>query len=221
MKLEYVRHQRARMFQNDVMESFTEVHPVTPFLVYIPLVVGLTIDAFHRGIVEPFTATLSLLAGWVIWQWLEYIIHRFFFHWEGIGPISRRVHDVVHGYHHKYPDDFNRLVMPLSASIPLALLIAGICALIGHPDVTLPLYVGIVSGYLWYDFNHWSTHARKPLTAWGKAIRSHHMAHHFADPNKNFGISHRWIDRLFGTLKVSAREEEASSAPRGGERVAR
>jgi sterol desaturase/sphingolipid hydroxylase (fatty acid hydroxylase superfamily) len=27
------------------------------------------------------------------------------------------------------------------------------------------------------------------------------MAHHFATPDKNFGISHRWIDRLMGTLK--------------------
>jgi hypothetical protein len=27
------------------------------------------------------------------------------------------------------------------------------------------------------------------------------MAHHFADPAHNFGISHRWIDALVGTLK--------------------
>ena len=38
-------------------------------------------------------------------------------------------------------------------------------------------------------------------TAWGKAIRSHHMAHHFAVPDKNFGISHRWIDAVVGTLR--------------------
>jgi sterol desaturase/sphingolipid hydroxylase (fatty acid hydroxylase superfamily) len=57
-----------------------------------------------------------------------------------------------------------------------------------------------VVGYLWYDFLHWSTHHREPLTAWGRELRAHHMAHHFGDPDKNFGISHMWMDKLLGTL---------------------
>ena len=32
-------------------------------------------------------------------------------------------------------------------------------------------------------------------------MRAHHMAHHFADVDANYGISHRWIDSLLGTLK--------------------
>jgi len=55
-------------------------------------------------------------------------------------------------------------------------------------------------GYLWYDFLHWSTHHREPKTEWGKRLRAHHMAHHFADYGKNFGISHMWMDRVLGTL---------------------
>ena len=44
---------------------------------------------------------------------MEYGIHRAFFHWEGTGPFTRKLHEIVHGYHHKYPDDDTRLVMPL------------------------------------------------------------------------------------------------------------
>jgi sterol desaturase/sphingolipid hydroxylase (fatty acid hydroxylase superfamily) len=140
--------------------------------------------------------------GWVAWCFMEYAIHRYFFHWEGSGPITRRIHDIAHGYHHDYPDDGMRLVMPIGASIPLAIIIAGGLYLLDRPSATLPLYAGIVFGYLFYDYSHWSTHARNPRTAWGKAIRSHHMAHHFACPDKNFGISHRWVDRLMGSLRV-------------------
>jgi sterol desaturase/sphingolipid hydroxylase (fatty acid hydroxylase superfamily) len=79
--------------------------------------------------------------------------------------------------------------------------------LVGAPLVTIPLFAGFVSGYLWYDFVHYSTHARSPKTAWGKAIRSHHMAHHFACPDRNFGISHRWIDTLVGSARKRERGE--------------
>jgi hypothetical protein len=34
------------------------------------------------------------------------------------------------------------------------------------------------------------------------------MAHHFACPDKNFGISHRWIDKLVGLLRVREKREE-------------
>ena len=31
------------------------------------------------------------------WQILEYSIHKGFFHWEGSGPITRRIQEVFHG----------------------------------------------------------------------------------------------------------------------------
>jgi sterol desaturase/sphingolipid hydroxylase (fatty acid hydroxylase superfamily) len=94
-----------------------------------------------------------------------------------------------------------RLVMPLGASIPLAILIFALLSLLGRPDATIPYFFGIVVGYLFYDFMHWSVHYRTPRTEWGRALRSHHMSHHFADPTTNFGISHRWVDRVVRSLR--------------------
>jgi dihydroceramide fatty acyl 2-hydroxylase len=41
------------------------------------------------------------------------------------------------------------------------------------------------------------------------------MAHHFACPDKNFGISHRWVDRLLGSLRVRGQgaAHEPAAAP--------
>jgi sterol desaturase/sphingolipid hydroxylase (fatty acid hydroxylase superfamily) len=112
------------------------------------------------------------------------------------------MHEILHGYHHKYPDDDARLVLPIGASLPPTLAIAGLLWLLKAPQVTVPYFVGMLFAYLWYDFTHWSTHFRKPRTEWGKRMRAHHMAHHFNVPDKNYGISHMWLDRLLGTLRV-------------------
>ena len=199
--MDYQRGASARMFQSPFLEACSKIHPAAPFVFYIPIVLGLMLYTLGSGRTSGGQALIWFPLGWVTWDLMEYGIHRGFFHWEGSGPLTRKIHEIAHGYHHRYPDDAVRLVMPLGASIPLALVIGGLLAAIGKPSVTIPYYCGIVSGYLFYDFTHWSSHHRTPKTAWGRAIRSHHMAHHFATPDRNFGISHRWIDALAGTLK--------------------
>jgi sterol desaturase/sphingolipid hydroxylase (fatty acid hydroxylase superfamily) len=201
MEVDYQRGTSARMFQSPFFEACSKVHPVAPFAFYIPIIAGLMIYGLATGKSTPLDAVVWIPLGWITWDAMEYSLHRGFFHWEGSGPFTRKIHEIIHGYHHQYPDDSLRLVMPLGASIPLAIVIGTVLALIGKPAVTIPYFCGIVAGYLFYDFTHWSTHYRTPRTAWGRAIRAHHMAHHFADPTCNFGISHRWIDFLAGTLR--------------------
>jgi sterol desaturase/sphingolipid hydroxylase (fatty acid hydroxylase superfamily) len=204
----YVRNESGRLFENDFLEAASRVHPATPFIFYIPIVLALLTWGLYSRLTTWGVAAGAVAAGLVTWQVMEYSIHRYFFHWEGNGPFTRRLHEIVHGYHHKYPDDGDRLVMPLGASIPLALVIGGLLWAVQWPAAMLPYFCGIVCGYLWYDFLHYATHHFKPRTNWGKSIRSHHMSHHFADTETNFGISHKWLDRVMGTLKARQAREE-------------
>jgi sterol desaturase/sphingolipid hydroxylase (fatty acid hydroxylase superfamily) len=204
---DFVRNTRGRMFESDFFEFFSKVHPAAPFLLWVPIAIAIPTWAIWSG-----TTTLPVLAvmaplGFVTWQVTEYFAHKKLFHWLGVGPISRRFHDIVHGFHHTYPDDPDRLVMPLAVSISLATLVAGLLWLVQAPAFTVPWFTGFLSGYLFYDFMHWSTHFRKPRTEWERTMRAHHMAHHFAEPELNFGISNRWVDRLLGTLRVRTATE--------------
>ena len=189
---DYIRHQRGRMYQSDFFEFFSKVHPSMPFLFWIPVASGILGWAIYRGTTTWSEAAALAPVGFLTWQLLEYFIHKGVFHaWPGW---------TGHGFHHKYPDDDTRLVMPLPVSITLASLIAGGLWLLQRPDLTVPYWFGLVAGYLWYDFTHWSLHHREPKTAWGKRLRAHHLAHHFGYHDKNFGISHMWMDRVLNTV---------------------
>jgi dihydroceramide fatty acyl 2-hydroxylase len=198
----YTRHQRSRMFDSDFFEFFSKVHPATPFVLYVPAGLFLMAWALATHVTTlGWTAAMAPL-GWVSWQAMEYFLHKGFFHWEGNTPFTRRLHEIIHGYHHRYPDDDTRLVMPIGASLPVIALIVGALWFFHAPFATVPYFAGLLFGYLWYDFTHWSTHFRAPRTDWGKRMRSHHMAHHFAVHDKNFGISHMWLDRVLGTMRT-------------------
>jgi sterol desaturase/sphingolipid hydroxylase (fatty acid hydroxylase superfamily) len=181
------------------------VHPAAPFVLWIPIDLYVLGSALVTGASTWTQAVAFVPLGWLTWQMLEYVIHKKLFHWTGGSPLARQLTGTEgHVFHHRYPDDDTRLVMPIAVSIFLASTIWGGLSLLGRPDVTHPFWCGIVAGYLWYDFMHWSQHYRKPLTEWGRRLRAHHMSHHFADPDTNFGISHMWIDRVLGTMRNRA-----------------
>ena len=143
MNVDYQRGASARMFQSPFLEACSKVHPVAPFAFYIPIIGALMAFALASGKSGLLQAIVFVPLGWVTWDVMEYAIHRKFFHWEGSGPITRKIHEIIHGYHHKYPDDSMRLVMPLGASIPLALVIAGLLALVGRPGPRFRISAGL------------------------------------------------------------------------------
>jgi sterol desaturase/sphingolipid hydroxylase (fatty acid hydroxylase superfamily) len=110
------------------------------------------------------------------------------------------MHFTIHGVHHDHPNDKMRLVMPPGASIPLALLFAGIFWLIFGLPTGLPLFAGFLVGYLMYDYTHYYLHHAVPKTDFGKNLREQHMRHHFQDHRYGFGVSTPIWDAVFGTL---------------------
>jgi len=189
---QYTRNTRGRMFESNFLEFFSKVHPRTPFVFWIPVASAVLGSSLYQGLISPLETLAVFPLGFLTWQFAEYWIHKKIFHlWPRL---------TGHGFHHQYPDDDTRLVMPLTASIALASLIGGCLYFLHRADLTIPWWTGLVAGYLWYDFLHWSSHHREPLTAWGKRQRAHHLAHHFGDPDKNFGISHMWLDKALGSL---------------------
>ena len=109
------------------------------------------------------------------------------------------MHFLVHGVHHTWPRDKFRLVMPPAVSITLFFLFLGIFYLLLGGRSVWPFHSGFVTGYMAYDLTHYYVHHSKPKTRYGRALKKHHMLHHFKASESRFGVSSMFWDYIFGT----------------------
>src|SRR4051812_19686999 len=106
------------MFSSGLLDRFTRVHPIVPVLIFAPAIAVLfALGAVRVGL--PGAAGLAV-GGYAVWPLTEYWLHRVVFHFEPERGLGARLHWMIHGVHHDHPNDPLRLVMPPSASIPLA-----------------------------------------------------------------------------------------------------
>ncbi len=203
------RGETCRMFESDFLERFSRIHPATPFVVWIPIgafSLGSSVVRHELGL-PAIAATFA--AGILFWTIAEYFLHRYVFHWMKDTPRGRRVHFLLHGVHHDYPNDKDRLVMPLLTSVPLALLFLVLFVTVLGRVVTEPFFAGFVVGYLFYDGTHYFVHHFVPTSRWGKLLRRHHLTHHHADHHGGFGVSSPLWDIVFRTLPAKQRKPAA------------
>jgi 4-hydroxysphinganine ceramide fatty acyl 2-hydroxylase len=151
------QNETVRMFKSDFMEFFSRVHPAIPLVLYLP-VVGymLYVSLWQRRLSILAVAALFLL-GVLLWTLIEYLIHRYIFHYEPTSRVGKQLHFIVHGVHHDYPNDARRLVMPPSISVPLAFLFYGLFLVI-FGGLAPAVFAGLVLGYVCYDMLHYATH---------------------------------------------------------------
>jgi sterol desaturase/sphingolipid hydroxylase (fatty acid hydroxylase superfamily) len=185
------------MFDSDLLDRLSRVHPIVPPLIFLPAVVVL----FVLGAQQLNTGeTVGLVAaGWLFWTLMEYWIHRIVFHFEPESGPGARFHWIIHGVHHDHPNDPLRLVMPPSVSVPLAAAFYGLFVLVMGSAAGNVFAAGFLLGYLVYDMTHYYLHHFTPKSRLGKMMRELHMRHHFQDDTRGFGISAPFWDYVFRT----------------------
>lgn len=210
----------ARMFQSDLMERFTKVHPAVPHLIFVP-VIGYMLYLATPADFDPARVALLFLGGIAAWTLTEYVVHRFVFHVAEevqdevqrivgkLGPDQpvlpaltgwrQKHYFIAHGVHHHFPNDSRRLVMPPATSIPLAILFLGAFWLIFGATATPPLFAGFVLGYLVYDTTHYAVHHFRLRSRIPLYLKKHHFRHHYQDSSKDYGVSSPLWDFVWGT----------------------
>ncbi|WP_462265857.1 sterol desaturase family protein [Mucilaginibacter sp.] len=199
MKKNYVSNspESVRMFKNNWLEALSKVHYTVPLYFYVPLIIFMCYWGIGHAHLPLLTFFEMFFAGLLVWTFAEYILHRFVFHFVPKAKWALRIHFIFHGVHHDYPSDAKRLVMPLSASIPMA---AGLYFLF---NALLPVnhifafFPGFLLGYLIYDMTHYAIHHFNFKGGFWKKIKQHHMLHHYSDPSKGYGVSSPIWDKLF------------------------
>jgi dihydroceramide fatty acyl 2-hydroxylase len=197
-KLDRPRRGSPLMFTIPWVEKYlSRVRPWHVIAIWVPF----TVYLLYRS---SASFAVPAIAGWAAlgvlsWTLLEYLLHRWVFHFEP-NPASELQRDasfLIHGIHHDYPWDRDRLVMPPTVTAVIALVVWFGFRWMG--PVEPPWFAGMVAGYVWYDLTHYYLHHAAPTTAAGKWLRRYHLVHHFQTPDRRYGITTPLWDFVFGT----------------------
>ncbi len=198
-----------QLFSNPVLEKLTR----TNALVVITTLVLLSLAVFIYGVFAVHIIFLTKVVYGVIgllsFTLAEYLIHRFVFHSiEYSEKITWQFR--IHGIHHAFPSDKERLAMPLPLAIFLsAFLFFLLRFAIG--STAFFFFPGFLLGYACYLLVHYIIHTRRPPNNICRILWKHHYMHHFKDHHKAYGVTTPFWDIVFGTMpsKTSKRGDQA------------
>jgi dihydroceramide fatty acyl 2-hydroxylase len=187
----------APMFDHPVLERLSVAHPALPLLVYLPAGIAFVWYGARSGLALS-SVGFAYLGGVIAWTLTEYVTHRISFHHMPTTRWQVAYVYLVHGVHHAYPDDSRRWMIPVVASIPIAVVFSGLFALaLGR--FASPAFGGFLHGYLTYDLLHHAIHRGRMSTRLGRFLRQYHLTHHYASPDRHYGVTSPLWDLVFRT----------------------
>ncbi|GAA3584304.1 sterol desaturase family protein [Snuella lapsa] len=188
-----------RVFKNPFLERLTKTHIAVPLVLFTIISCCLV----YYGIIEKGFSTpvmvLLFITGAFVFTLIEYLFHRYIYH---IKPHTHTLESMsykMHGIHHDYPKDKQRLAMPPV----LALIVATFFFILYRAimgDYVFGFLAGFLMGYTLYLTVHYSVHIFKVPNNFLKTLWYHHAIHHYRQPNKAFGVSSPFWDHVFGTM---------------------
>lgn len=206
---------QARIFKSNFMErlSYTSWYIIPLF--WIPIATYFwsfylkSVYDLYNVVTAIKCATL-LQTGVMLWSLIEYSVHRFAFHIDEKLPdwsFVLKLHFLLHGVHHKVPNDPYRLVMPPALMSVLTYIGYNFfkkLILFWLPDDMFKAILGsVIFGYVMYDMMHYSEHHFKSSDkSYFGIMRRYHMKHHYMTKGhmQGFGITTKFWDYIFNTL---------------------
>jgi hypothetical protein len=159
MKFEKIHNKgQAQLFQNPVLEMLTKGHPLFIWGMYLPFIIGLPLYAANNLDFSGTKIALWFIGSMMFWTLFEYISHRWAFHLSPKTDRAKKIVYVMHGNHHHFPRDRQRLFMPPLPSLILASVLFGVQYLILGENVFI-FFPGFILGYLLYASMHYAIHA--------------------------------------------------------------
>lgn len=191
---------RKQLFNNPILERLTRTHisiPITIFIIYsASLLVYSIMSVQTLSILE---TVMFFFIGFFTFTLVEYLMHRYLFHIGTSTPRREKFQYTLHGVHHEYPKDKERLAMPPVMSITLSTALLFIFKLfIG--DVVFAFLPGFLVGYAGYLVMHYIQHIFKAPKGFFNSWWANHSVHHYKDQTKAYGVTSPLWDYVFGTM---------------------
>jgi sterol desaturase/sphingolipid hydroxylase (fatty acid hydroxylase superfamily) len=189
-----------QLFKNKFLESLTRTHVSIPISIFFIYATALMVYSIKTNTDLTILATVGLFfLGFFTFTLAEYLIHRFIFHIPGNTETKKKLQYTLHGVHHEYPKDKQRLAMPPVMSIVIGTLFLFVFRLF-LGDLVFAFLPGFLVGYASYLCVHYILHIFKPPNNRLKYLWAIHAVHHYKDQTKAYGVTSPLWDYVFGTM---------------------
>lgn len=188
-----------QLFQNKLLEKLTRTHIAVPLTIFSLYAIGLLWWSFDHRFLSIWETVLIFFLGTLSFTLIEYLMHRYLFHLPPTSERNKKIAYMLHGIHHDYPKDKDRLAMPPYLSIALATGFLFLFKLM-MGNAAFAFTAGFVLGYAGYLFVHYIVHAFQVPNNPFKILWVHHGIHHYKRPDAAFGVSSPLWDIIFRTM---------------------
>jgi sterol desaturase/sphingolipid hydroxylase (fatty acid hydroxylase superfamily) len=177
------------------------LYPVTAVYTLCSLtMLGFCLASEHRA-----RGLLFYVAGYIVWTWVEYEVHRYVLHGrfaDGPGVIQHFLHanfDHLHWEHHARPWDGNHVSGTLKDTGLFVAILLGLSLL--FPSWTASLLIaGVIQAYILEEWVHHSVHFGRFKNRYFRYIRRHHLYHHSPRGSEaGYGLTNGFWDVVYRT----------------------
>lgn len=133
--------------------------------------------------------------GVVKWTLIEYYTHRSLH--KDLKKVINLDHHLIH---HIFPKMKNKLALNIPQVVISLLIFYFLYSFILGRNQTISLLLGVLMGLTLYDIAHYYFHFGPEINIpFLIDLKRNHLMHHFRDPNKGFGVSNTFWDKVFRT----------------------
>ena len=187
------------LFKNQVLEKLTRTHIAVPLITFFSYAAALLYWSIANTSLSTYVIVGLFFTGVVAFTWVEYMVHRHVFHMFTKSDKHAKIQYAIHGVHHEFPKDKDRLAMPPILSLTISTVLLFLLRLI-LGDLAFSFLPGFLTGYAAYLSIHYMVHRFHPPKNFLKVLWINHSFHHYKNDEKVFGVSSPLWDYIYGTM---------------------
>lgn len=189
-----------KLFQSPILEKLSRTHIAVPLIIFSTYSAGLLYWSVTHTTLSLAMSIAFFLLGSLTFTWVEYNMHRYVFHMSAYTKTREKIQYTIHGVHHEFPKDKDRLAMPPLLSITLSTILLLIFRVV-MGDYVFAFLPGFLVGYSLYLSIHYMVHAFQPPNNFLKVLWVNHGIHHYKNGESVFGVTSPFWDYVYGTMR--------------------
>jgi sterol desaturase/sphingolipid hydroxylase (fatty acid hydroxylase superfamily) len=189
-----------QLFDNPILEKLSRTHISVPLIVFFLYSGGLLYWSITHTTLDPWKTIGLFATGLIAFTWVEYNVHRYVFHMPTYSRFREKLQYTMHGVHHEFPKDKDRLAMPPLLSITISTVLLLLLRVV-MGDLAFAFLPGFLVGYAAYLGVHYMVHVYQPPKNAFKSLWVNHSVHHYKHGEYVFGVSSPLWDYIYGTMR--------------------